>query len=685
MSKRYLSKSRFKEALECLTKLYYTKKEDEYANQQIDDPFLQALADGGHQVGMLAIYLCSQDPVSEGILVSETDYDKSLKDTTERFNQPGKVTIAEAAFRYDHLFIRADIIVKEKQTINLYEVKSKSIDLDDGGDFDDDHVDDKSSFYSYLGSKRECIKSKWVPYLYDLAFQKYVISKTHPEYQVKAHLVLADKNAKASIDGLNQLFQLQKKGKYTEVIVPDGLTADQLGNPLLRIINLDDVVEKIWHTYNVPNNFDSELDFERFVWLCQDIYKEDKRVQAPLTSKCSKCAYFVKTETGKKDGRKECLSRHAQISPDQIKNAVAYELWWGGRAVDKVLANNVFFLKDILPEDITPKSRKSKEATGLDSTERKLLQIEKEKAGDDSYYFDRDSFLEEAREWKYPLHMIDFETSQVALPFFRDTSSYQGHAFQFSHHKIHEDGRIEHASEFIHFKKNEYPNLAFIRALRESLSADEGSVFRYHNHENTYLRLIHEQILSGEIKMDAGEKKEILAFIDHITRHKPDPNDRDYISGNRAMIDLYELVKRFYYPPSAGGKIGLKHILPAIIRDSDYLRGKYSRKGIYGRNLAIKSLNFEDHQWIDPRFGLDPYLTLPPVHTGELQINAPGSSLRVADGGAALTAYNYLQYTQISDEERLLYRDALLRYCELDTMAMVFILEGLMQLEGHAS
>lgn len=31
---RYLTKSRFKEALECVTKLYYTKKEEEYANTQ---------------------------------------------------------------------------------------------------------------------------------------------------------------------------------------------------------------------------------------------------------------------------------------------------------------------------------------------------------------------------------------------------------------------------------------------------------------------------------------------------------------------------------------------------------------------------------------------------------------------------------------------------------------------------
>lgn len=684
MKQKYLTKSRFKEGLECLTKLYYTGKINEYANQKIDDPFLQALADGGHQVGMLALYLFSNDPVAEKTLVHGTNYETTLKETEQRFEKEGRVTIAEAAFKHDHLFIRADVIVKENKTINLYEVKSKSIDLDEGGDFDDDHVADKTSFYSYFGRQRECIKSTWVPYLYDLAFQKYVISKAYPDYQIKAHLVLADKNARASIDGLNQLFQLQKKGGYTEVVVPDGLTADQLGDSVLGIINLDDEVEKIWNDYNVPNNFDPDMGFERFVLLCQDVYKHNKRVQAPLTSKCSKCSYFVKTETGKKDGRKECLAHHTNIQPAELKDTVAYELWWGGRAVDRLLQNKVHFLKDIRHDDILPKNYKPKDHIGLNNLERKILQIDKESKKDESYYFNKDGFSAASRGWKYPLHMIDFETSQVALPFFKGTCPYQGHAFQFSHHIMHDDGRIEHASEFIHFEKNEYPNLAFIRALKKSLCADEGSIFRYHNHENSYLRLIHDQIQGGEIEMDSAEKKETLEFIDHITRYKPDSNDKDYRTGDRAMIDLYDIVKKLYYSPCSGGKIGLKHILPAIIKDSDYLKNKYGRKGIYGKNLTIKSMNFEDHRWIDPQFDNDPYLTLPPVNEGGVKINSPGSSLRVADGGAALTAYNYLQYTHITEEERLLYRDALLRYCELDTMAMVFILEGLMNLEDHA-
>ena len=52
-SLRYLTKSRFKLALECPTKLFYSGKSD-YADGTLDDAFLQALADGGYHVGELA-------------------------------------------------------------------------------------------------------------------------------------------------------------------------------------------------------------------------------------------------------------------------------------------------------------------------------------------------------------------------------------------------------------------------------------------------------------------------------------------------------------------------------------------------------------------------------------------------------------------------------------------------------
>ena len=44
------------------------------------------------------------------------------------------------------------------------------------------------------------------------------------------------------------------------------------------------------------------------------------------------------------------------------------------------------------------------------------------------------------------------------------------------------------------------------------------------------------------------------------------------------------------------------------------------------------------------------------------------------EGGAAMTAYVRLQFEELSEYEREEIEAALLKYCELDTMAMVMII-----------
>ena len=51
------------------------------------------------------------------------------------------------------------------------------------------------------------------------------------------------------------------------------------------------------------------------------------------------------------------------------------------------------------------------------------------------------------------------------------------------------------------------------------------------------------------------------------------------------------------------------------------------------------------------------------------------SEERINNGGLANANYAKLQYDGLSNEEKLKLKNALLRYCELDTMAMVLIYE----------
>src|SRR5687768_17669871 len=52
-----------------------------------------------------------------------------------------------------------------------------------------------------------------------------------------------------------------------------------------------------------------------------------------------------------------------------------------------------------------------------------------------------------------------------------------------------------------------FPNYDFVRALKKELENDQGTIFRYHNHENTYLRLICEQLANDEAVDDREDRK----------------------------------------------------------------------------------------------------------------------------------------------------------------------------------
>ena len=66
---RYLTKSRFKLAVECPRKLFYTGKKDHYQDTMAEDAFLEMLAEGGYQVGALA-----KLRYPDGIEIHETDH-----------------------------------------------------------------------------------------------------------------------------------------------------------------------------------------------------------------------------------------------------------------------------------------------------------------------------------------------------------------------------------------------------------------------------------------------------------------------------------------------------------------------------------------------------------------------------------------------------------------------------------
>ena len=93
------------------------------------------------------------------------------------------------------------------------------------------------------------------------------------------------------------------------------------------------------------------------------------------------------------------------------------------------------------------------EKQGMTPFERRSYQIEAVQNKSKDYVFLKDDFETMQAGWKYPLNMIDFETSVVALPYFKGMAPYETVAFQFSHHIMYKDGRVEHFNDFISWEQ----------------------------------------------------------------------------------------------------------------------------------------------------------------------------------------------------------------------------------------
>ena len=152
-------------------------------------------------------------------------------------------------------------------------------------------------------------------------------------------------------------------------------------------------------------------------------------------------------------------------------------------------------------------------------------------------YIDKVGLKAEMASWQYPLHFIDFETTRAALPFFRGHAPYHNIAFQFSHHRMEADGTISHANQFLLADAKINPNSEFVRALRDAVGGDDGTIFMYSNHEKTTLNAIHEE-LDSETSQDVGE---LQAFIESIAAPQKDAVVKWVPS--RPMVDLLRVVK----------------------------------------------------------------------------------------------------------------------------------------------
>jgi len=134
----------------------------------------------------------------------------------------------------------------------------------------------------------------------------------------------------------------------------------------------------------------------------------------------------------------------------------------------------------------------------------------------------------------HPIHFVDFETFNPALPLFQGTHPYSVIPFQWSDHIMAEDRRVEHY-EFLHDSTND-PRPAFIESLLNVLG-DKGSIVVYSPYEATILKALARDFPRHE--------RGLLLLLDRI-------------------LDLLPLVRNNVYHPDFHGSFSIKAVLPAL-------------------------------------------------------------------------------------------------------------------------
>lgn len=607
----FLSKSDFKVAQDCVTKLYY--KKNKYPSINESNEYLQLLADGGYMIGKMAQLI-----YPEGIEITGNTED-CIK-LTEQYLTKESCVLFEPAIYINNKLIRIDILIKSGNTFELIEVKSKSFN------------NEELRLAQQKGKKY--FDKNWTPYLEDVAYQKIVLHEKFPSSTIDSYLLLPDQAKTTPIEGLIRWFQLkevQQTATFRSVNVEFTGDLEQLraGHVLTKVdVNSEVIMLENEIKQNVTN-------------ILIPAVIENKRIETAINHNCRSCEYKVKNNEFEKSGFEICWGE-LSVAKNNQGEVVPHILELGqigninrlknqGGCIDNLIQKGKVGLKEV-PLNLLYNKDGEPAYNG-----RPLYQLTKEEE------FLLPEFQSAIRDIKYPLYFIDFETSQMAIPYHANMRPYETVLFQWSCHIIRKPGaELEHY-EWINTEEF-YPNIEFAKSLK-NLIGYEGTVLTWSAYENSQLKNLIKTL--EETKLD---EPELLRWLNHIARLEKD--------GPTMILDMNQLALKYYFHPLMGGRTSIKVTLPAVLQAT---KSTKIRNWLAAENLLGKTGN---------NTIINPYDLLPKVEIME-------RAESVQDGSGAMRAYQDMLYGKHSENEHIKnqYKSALLKYCKLDTLAMLVIWE----------
>ena len=519
--------------------------------------------------------------------------------------------------------------------IVLTEIKAKSVESADPEQF-------------FKKRTRE-VNGDWLEYMLDITFQVMVAEACYPGLTVVPRLCMVNKNKPCSIEAVYAKIDLLEDSKDRDRSLPRAVyTGDKAAlraDHFLEFIDVRECVDLLMP--EVKAKAAELLDF-------LDGKRPGLKPEIGL-SPCKTCEYrdAVKPTSGtgtdvnpnaNRDGFAECWG------PTPPRGASVLDMYRAGNGSNELkgevarrIEHRELLLVDF-PDDMLhgggtygPTRRNQKLAAATD----------KEVIGE--------GLGAALKAVEYPLHFIDFEASRIPVPYRPGMKPYEVVAFQFSCHTL-ESPTSEHLVHKAWLNlRDVYPNEEFLRELRNAIG-EKGTVFTWSGYELTTLRHVRRQLRERDLMTP-----DLSAWLSGLIGPAPAVGEEDKTVGPR-VVDLLKISQAHYAHPLMRGSHSIKKVLDAMWSDAPHLWGdpwfaEYYRTDGDGRVL-------------------DPYSTLakPPLDV-DLGDFDESDDEAVTDGVGAMRAYQDMLYGEhkndLSMRDKM--RDSLLRYCGLDTAAMVII------------
>ena len=462
------------------------------------------------------------------------------------------------------------------------------------------------------------IDSGWRPYLLDVAFQTMVVrSALGDDVGVQPELCVVDISRPC---GEACTF------KFIELI--DARDAG-FGRPRARYLGeLDALRADHCLRFEVVSSEVSELLPEVASLVARLRSDELDAGPAPIRRECRDCEYRGAASGSEQDGFAECWgplarARHHILDLHRIDIVDGRDR----SGLRELIELGVAEIAD-LPDHVLGES---------ESTVGRRQAMHRECVRSGREWIDG-ALAAELRAIPWPHHFVDFETSRTPLPYHGGMRPYGQNAFQFSCHTIERpDSHTLLHREWINLHDG-YPNFHFAAALRDAIG-EAGAMLVWSHHERSVLREIAEELHR------IGSDPPLASWIDRLVA-PPDEGGR--------IFDLHDLCRKHHLHPDMKGRTSIKYALPAVWGADESLR---------------KHAWFRDYERYEGEVLLDPYRALEDAMAGVTSVEA------VRNGTAAMRAYQEMLFgvgrTDASQREAR--RQLLLRYCALDTIAMVVI------------